>query len=98
MGDETREARENLREEWAEHPQTAALGAQGHMLYKTDGGELETPEERMAREGAPAATGPSLDELIAKERPPIVTDFTRGALAEHARHEEEHEGAQPDEG
>jgi len=96
MGDE---AREGLREEWKEHPQTAALGAQGHMLYKrSDGGDLETPEERLAREGAPAEVGPSLDELIEHERPPVVTDFTKGALAEHARHQLEEEGSAPAEG
>ena len=93
MGDE---ARENLREEWQEHPQTAALGAPGHMLY-TDGGELESPEQRMVREGAPEQTGPGLEDLIEHERPPVVTDFTKGALAEHARREREDDSSAPEE-
>jgi hypothetical protein len=30
--------------------------------------------------------GPSLDELVARERPPVTTHFTEGALQEHAKH------------
>jgi hypothetical protein len=30
--------------------------------------------------------GPPLDELIARERPPVTTHFTEGALQEHAKH------------
>jgi hypothetical protein len=77
MGEEERER--SLREEWAEHPQSAALGAGGDIFSMRAGKGPESPEERMAREGAPEAEGPGLDELMAGERPPIVTDFTRGA-------------------
>jgi hypothetical protein len=33
-----------------------------------------------------AAQGPSLDELIAHQRPPVPTHFVDGALDEHAHH------------
>jgi hypothetical protein len=77
-----------LREEWTEHPQAAFLGSTADIFAVRAGKGPESPEERQAREGAPGAEGPRLDELMAKERRPIVSDFTRGAMAAHEEAEE----------
>ena len=92
MGDERDR---ELREEWAEHPQAAFLGAGADIFSTRAGKGPESPEERQAREGTPPeAEGPSLDELMAKERAPVVSDFTRGAREanEEAEERESEEG------
>jgi hypothetical protein len=89
MGDERDR---DLREDWADHPQSAFLGAGADIFSTRAGKGPETPEERAAREGAPEVEGPSLDELIAKEKGPVI-DFTRGAREVHEEHDGE--GADP---
>jgi hypothetical protein len=70
----------DLGEEWEEHPQSAFLGAQGDIFSMRAGKGPESIEERQAREGAPQAEGPSLDELLEEEEGPVTMDFTHGAL------------------
>jgi hypothetical protein len=78
-----------LREEWADHPQAAFLGAGADIFSMRAGKGPESPEERQAREGTPPeAEGPSLDELMAREKPPVVSDFTRGARKANEEGEE----------
>ena len=78
MGDEERDRR--LREEWQEHPQSGFLGGYGDMFSMRAGKGPESVEERQAREGAPEAQGPSLDELLEEEGGPVTVNFTAGAL------------------
>src|SRR5262249_25972911 len=50
----------DLREEWADHPQSAFLGAGADIFSMRAGKGPESPEERQAREGTPPeAEGPS---------------------------------------
>ncbi len=84
----------DLRDEWTEHPQTAFLGAAGDIFSTAAGRGPESPEQRAAREGAPAVEGPGLDELIERERGPVVGDFTQGARAAHDEGREP-EGREP---
>ena len=48
-----------LRDEWAEHPQTAFLGAAGDIFATEAGRGPESPEQRAAREGRPRRRAPA---------------------------------------